>query len=112
MTDMVNHPPHYNALPAGIECIDVVEHFDFVIGNVIKYAWRAGLKPGTGKLQDLRKMAWYAQRAVEREEMTIAAESPKFFPGEYCPQCNSERTLIKVDGQCKCFACGYAGETE
>lgn len=68
MTDQVNHPPHYNGLSNGIECIDVIEHFDFVLGCVIKYAWRAGLKPGEDKLKDLRKMLWYAQRAVDNEE--------------------------------------------
>ena len=35
---------HYNQHPSGIECIDVVKHFDFCIGNVIKYVWRCGLK--------------------------------------------------------------------
>lgn len=64
--EQINHPPHYQL--NGIECIDVVENFDFLIGNVIKYAWRAGLKPGTSKLDDLKKMLWYAQRAVEKEE--------------------------------------------
>jgi hypothetical protein len=67
MADEVNHPAHYNQV-AGVECITVVEHFDFVIGNIIKYAWRAGLKPGTSRAEDLRKCLWYAQRAVEREQ--------------------------------------------
>lgn len=40
----VNHPIHYNQHPSGIECIDIVRHHDFNIGNVIKYIWRAGLK--------------------------------------------------------------------
>jgi hypothetical protein len=66
--DPVNHPRHYLSHPSGIECIDITEHFDFVIGNMIKYAWRAGLKDGTTRLEDLRKALWYAQRAVEREE--------------------------------------------
>jgi hypothetical protein len=66
MADEVNHPAHYNSL--SIECIDVVENFDFVLGNIIKYAWRAGLKPGTSRAEDLRKCLWYAQRAVEREQ--------------------------------------------
>lgn len=81
MSDSVNHPIHYNSHPARcqcgerVECIDIVEHFDFVIGNVIKYAWRAGLKHGTSKLEDLRKAAWYAQRAVEREEKRVQGEA-------------------------------------
>lgn len=64
MSDPVNHPAHYNAHPAGIECIDVVEHFSFNVGNAIKYAWRAGLKGDV--IEDLRKAAWYLQREIER----------------------------------------------
>lgn len=63
--EAVDHPPHYNQVP-GIECIDVVKHFDFVLGNVIKYAWRAGSK--ADKLEDLKKMLWYAAFAVREEE--------------------------------------------
>ena len=66
--DPVNHPHHYTNHPSGIECIQITEHYDFVIGNIIKYAWRAGLKDGTSKLQDLEKCLWYARRAVEREK--------------------------------------------
>ena len=65
MGEAVDHPPHYNQVP-GIECIDVVKHFDFVLGNVIKYAWRAGNK--NDRLEDLKKMLWYAQFAVTEEE--------------------------------------------
>lgn len=70
--DMVNHPPHYTSHPSGVECIDVVEHYDFLLGNIIKYAWRAGLKEGSSRIDDLRKCAWYAQRAVEKEQREIA----------------------------------------
>jgi hypothetical protein len=65
MSDAVNHPQHYNSF--GIECIEVVEHFDFVTGNIIKYAWRAGLKESTTRLEDLRKCEWYVKRALEQE---------------------------------------------
>lgn len=64
----VDNPSHYTGLPNGVHCIDVVEHFDFIVGNIIKYAWRAGLKPGESKLNDLQKCLWYAQRAVDIEE--------------------------------------------
>lgn len=33
----VNHPPHYNQNPSGIECIDVIEHLPFNVGSAIKY---------------------------------------------------------------------------
>lgn len=62
--DPVNHPAHYNAHPSGIECIQVVEHMGFNIGNAVKYLWRADHKGDA--LEDLRKAAWYVQREIER----------------------------------------------
>jgi hypothetical protein len=62
--DSVNHPAHYNSHPAGVECIDVVEHFNFNIGNAIKYLWRAGLKGDL--VEDLEKAKWYVEREIER----------------------------------------------
>ena len=54
-TDMVNHPPHYNAY--SIEVIEVTRHCSFVIGNAIKYMLRH-LHKGSSK-QDLEKALWY-----------------------------------------------------
>jgi len=62
--DTVNHPSHYTAHPSGIECIEVTEHFNFNLGNAIKYIWRAGLKGDS--LEDLRKAVWYVQREIDR----------------------------------------------
>lgn len=64
----VDHPSHYNAHPSGIEAITIVEHFNFCIGNAIKYLWRAGLKPGAATIEDLKKSVWYIQREIERLE--------------------------------------------
>lgn len=61
----VNHPAHYNAHPAGIECIDVVEAYNFNIGNAMKYLWRAGLKSDNA-VEDLEKAEWYCRREIER----------------------------------------------
>jgi len=66
-SDAVNHPAHYNTHPSGVECIDIVEHFGFCIGNAIKYAWRAGLKTES-PLEDLRKGRWYLDREISRLE--------------------------------------------
>lgn len=65
MADNVNHPSHYNQHPAGIECIDVVEHMNFNLGNAIKYVWRAAFKNG---IEDLKKAVWYLQREIARLE--------------------------------------------
>lgn len=62
----VNHPKHYNLHPSGVECIDIVEHFNFNIGNAIKYLWRAGLKSTSDPIEDLEKAAWYCKREAER----------------------------------------------
>lgn len=61
----INHPDHYNKHPSGVECIDIVEHFNFNVGNAIKYLWRAGLK-SDNPAEDLEKAAWYCQREIER----------------------------------------------
>lgn len=62
--EKVHHPEHYKsefyceqcAVP--IECITISRHFNFNLGNVIKYVWRAFKKnefPG----EDLEKAMWY-----------------------------------------------------
>ena len=67
--DSVNHPPHYSGGPIHstcgqpIECIDVVEHLGFRVGNVVKYLWRAGKKGSA--LEDARKAQWYLQREID-----------------------------------------------
>lgn len=68
--DAVNHPRHYTQHPSGVECIEVVEHFGFNVGNAVKYLWRAGLKEGADPLEDLRKAAWYVQREIDRVTAT------------------------------------------
>jgi len=62
----VNHPRHYTAHPSGVECIEITEHMNFCLGNVVKYVWRAGEK-GPG-LEDLRKARWYLDREIARLE--------------------------------------------
>jgi hypothetical protein len=66
MADLVEHPAHYTQHPSGVECITITEHFNFCIGNAIKYLWRAGQKGD--KLEDLRKARWYVEREISRLE--------------------------------------------
>lgn len=63
--DLVNHPPHYTSHPSGVECIDITEHYNFNLGNAIKYVWRAGLK-SSSPVEDLRKARWYIEREIQR----------------------------------------------
>lgn len=69
--DVVNHPEHYTSSEAKcsacghpIECIDVVRHHGFALGNAIKYLWRAGLKGAL--LEDLKKARWYITDAIKQ----------------------------------------------
>jgi hypothetical protein len=62
--DPVNGPRHYRSSPSGVECITVVEHLTFCVGNAIKYLWRAGLKGPT--VEDLKKARWYIDREISR----------------------------------------------
>ena len=74
--DAVVHPRHYNSHPSGVECITIVRHMGFNIGNVIKYCWRAGLKDNTTEIEDLKKARWYLDDEIKRrEEMQGASQS-------------------------------------
>lgn len=66
--DLVNHPPHYTSHPSGVECIQVTEHMDFLLGNVVKYIWRNGLKDQVPSLVDLKKAQFYLNRKIENLE--------------------------------------------
>ena len=71
--DPVNHPAHYTQHPSGVECIDVVEHMNFNLGNAVKYIWRSDMKGDP--LENLRKAEFYIQREIERR--TRQPSSPK-----------------------------------
>lgn len=69
-TDPVAHPKHYTQHPSGVECIQIVEHMSFCLGNVIKYVWRADLK--TDGLEDLKKAKWYLEREIAKREGIVS----------------------------------------
>lgn len=60
MSDNVNHPAHYTRWP--VEVIDLTERESFLIGNILKYALRAGSKDGSTYEEDVAKACWYAHR--------------------------------------------------
>lgn len=62
MSDPVKHPDHYNWMD--IECIDVVQHFNFNVGNAIKYLWRAGWKDSRTHIEDLEKAKFYIEQEI------------------------------------------------
>jgi len=65
MNDMVNHPPHYNQHPSGIECIEITEHMNFNLGNAVKYILRCDYK--NNKIEDLEKAMFYIDREIKLE---------------------------------------------
>lgn len=65
--DNVTHPDHYTWHPA-VECIAVTQWFNFNLGNVIKYVWRAGKKDSATQLEDLRKARQYLDFEIGRIE--------------------------------------------
>lgn len=63
MNDNVNHPAHYTRWP--VEAVDLTERETFLIGNILKYALRAGVKAGSTYEEDMAKAHWYARRHVD-----------------------------------------------
>ena len=68
--ETVNHPEHYLGIPARcekcgepIECISVVRHLDFNLGNAMKYIWRADFKGDS--IENLEKAIWYIQDEIK-----------------------------------------------
>jgi len=69
----VEHPSYYNnTLP--VEVIEICKHYNFTLGNVIKYVLRAGLKTEQGmsiqdkKIEDLKKARWYLDYEIQTLE--------------------------------------------
>ena len=73
-TDRVNRPSHYTSHPSGVECITITEHYDFCVGNAIKYLWGCGLKveegmtPKDKEIEDLKKAVYYINRKINNLE--------------------------------------------
>lgn len=63
--DPIN-PSHYRKHPSGIECIEVVRHMNFNLGQVFKYIWRADHKGLT--IENLKKARWHLDDEIQRLE--------------------------------------------
>lgn len=74
MTDDPINPAHYKR--GGVEAITAIEAWGlgFCLGNVVKYIARAGHKPGSAVVDDLRKCIWYLSREIARLEALERAE--------------------------------------
>lgn len=71
MNSNVDHPAYYTRWP--VEVINLTEREDFLYGNVLKYALRAGAKPGAAREEDMAKAVWYATRFVARIAKVMTA---------------------------------------
>ena len=74
-SEQVNHPYHYAWLKdlCGVEPIEICRHFDFSIGNALKYLMRKGKADGDKteeekRIEDLRKAIFYINDEIERIE--------------------------------------------
>ena len=81
----VNHPKYYTSHASGVECIEITRHYNFDIGNAIKYLWRAGLKKEQGlsdvekEIEDCKKAIWYINdhiKHLKNPEFTVNGEQP------------------------------------
>ena len=70
--DAIN-PNHYKGFSNGAEVIDITENLTFNAGNVVKYGARAGRldeslnkNDAEGRIEDMKKSRWYADREIER----------------------------------------------
>lgn len=76
-TEQVSHPSHYAWLKdlCGVEPIEICRHFDFSIGNALKYLMRKGKADGDKteeekRIEDLRKAIFYINDEIKRIEGT------------------------------------------
>ena len=74
-TEGVEHPSHYAWLKeaCGVEPIDICRHFDFSVGNALKYLMRKGKVDGDKtevekRVEDLRKAVFYLNDEIKRLE--------------------------------------------
>lgn len=59
----ITRAQHYNSHASGVECYDVIKHFNWALSSAIKYVWRAGMKDDSTK--DLKKAVECLKREVK-----------------------------------------------
>ena len=58
----------YYGFPNGVEAEDICRYLPFNLGNVVKYACRAGRKDAKKKIEDLQKARDYLDNEIKRLE--------------------------------------------
>ena len=71
-SEQVSHPSHYAWLKdlCGVEPIEICQHFDFSVGNALKYIMRKGkvernLTEKQQRIQDLEKAIYYLKNEID-----------------------------------------------
>lgn len=93
MNDPIN-PDYYRWHPSKVECIQITEHFNFNLGNALKYIWRAGRKGSA--CEDLQKASFYLSREIERlNQNEKPDETPCLIcqPNNKCHFCNTQERV-------------------
>lgn len=97
--ELVNHPQHYTSHPSNVECITIVQHHNFNIGNAMKYLWRCGLKDGEGEVKELLKAKKYIEFELERIGYVDEKVDIKLDTTQALNQINNfESELVKLLG--------------
>ena len=105
MSDMVNHPQHYNQ--GGIECIDAIKAATvgktgiqaFCTGNAIKYLWRYEKKNG---LQDVEKAKCYIERLIQELKEPSEDDEGIYTDEKTCRNCAHSDVGTKDYPCCEC----------
>lgn len=71
MIDDIKQPSHYVDTPYGLEVIEITKHYDFCLGNALKYIFRHGNKIYDGltkkqsAIKDLKKAIEYLEFEIK-----------------------------------------------
>lgn len=77
--DEIKKAAHYNEHPSGVECIRIVRHMGFNLGNVVKYIWRADFKGYD--LKDLEKAMYYLKDEIKKRKKAANEPQVMYFTG-------------------------------
>lgn len=78
-------PEQYGLPLWASELQDLIEYRDmnFALGNIFKACYRRGTCSHSDELRDMRKIAWFAQREIDRLEKETMAEALSATPATY-----------------------------
>ena len=115
-TEKVNHPAHYGGADSPYEAIKVIEAWalGFALGNAVKYISRAGKKPGSDMLEDLRKARWYLDHEIRRLDGTATVKSTDAAPLGPLVLCSAHAPMDAPGfrGAVCCKVAGHSGDHE